>query len=173
MIDFTASNGRPENPSSLHYTATGCNDYMKIILEIGTLLEHYTLDKEILMFGFGAKWKDHGHRDVNFSFPLTGSILDPRAASLKKAIKVYKESLDHCELLGPTNGTPALQKIIQMVKGKKNKETGKWSDYFVINILLDGDFDDTKEFLQLLYQANSIPLSVNIIGVGEHDFTSR
>ena len=146
---------------------------MKIMLEIGTLLEHYSIDKGILMYGFGAKWKDYGHQAVNFQFPLTGLHSKPRAPSLKKAIKAYKDSLSNCELLGPTNGVPAFTRIINMIKTKRDKETGKWPNYFVINILLDGDLDDMKPFFRLLYEANGIPLSVILVGVGQHEFKSK
>ncbi len=43
-IDFTASNGEPSSPSSLHYQGTGVNPYESAIYNVGKIVEPYDLD---------------------------------------------------------------------------------------------------------------------------------
>ncbi|CAN0430832.1 unnamed protein product, partial [Laminaria digitata] len=57
-IDFTASNGNPADPRSLHYvdpTGMALNDYAKAMSGIGRVLEFYDTDKLFPVIGFGGK----------------------------------------------------------------------------------------------------------------------
>ena len=55
-VDFTASNGSPLQPSSLHYMdPNGPNQYQKAITAVAQILLNYDSDKRIPAFGFGGK----------------------------------------------------------------------------------------------------------------------
>lgn len=53
-IDFTLSNGEPNNPNSLHYLNMQKNEYLNAIMSVGHILQYYDADKQIPVFGFGA-----------------------------------------------------------------------------------------------------------------------
>ena len=57
-VDFTASNGDPRNPDSLHYRnpeAGGENAYTAAIRAVGEIIEEYDADRQFPALGFGAK----------------------------------------------------------------------------------------------------------------------
>lgn len=55
-VDFTASNGIPKAPNSLHYMdPKQPNQYQMAIQSIAQILLNYDSDKRIPAFGFGAK----------------------------------------------------------------------------------------------------------------------
>ena len=57
-IDFTASNGPPNDASSLHFVSPGghiYNQYEQAIMAVGSVLEAYDADKMYPVYGFGAK----------------------------------------------------------------------------------------------------------------------
>uniref|UniRef100_A0A8C4PAT7 Copine-2 n=1 Tax=Dromaius novaehollandiae TaxID=8790 RepID=A0A8C4PAT7_DRONO len=61
-IDFTASNGNPRDPSSLHYiNPMGTNEYLSAIWAVGQIIQDYDSDKMFPALGFGAQlppdWK--------------------------------------------------------------------------------------------------------------------
>ena len=53
-VDFTLSNGRPDQPSSLHYLDMQKNEYLNAIRSVGSILQYYDTDKQIPVLGFGA-----------------------------------------------------------------------------------------------------------------------
>jgi hypothetical protein len=57
-IDFTASNGDPNTPSSLHFIRGGDpmmrNQYEEAIMEVGSVLEMYDVDRLFPVYGFGG-----------------------------------------------------------------------------------------------------------------------
>ncbi len=98
-IDFTASNGNPTDPASLHYT-TGLqplafeqqqhqqqnlfqqsNEYQKAIMAVGEILLPYDSDGMIPVYGFGAKlpplW------EVSHCFPLNGNPSNPEVLGVR------------------------------------------------------------------------------------------
>ena len=53
-IDYTASNGQPDRPDSLHYQGNRPNQYETSLQNLGGILESYDYDKAIPVFGFGG-----------------------------------------------------------------------------------------------------------------------
>ena len=56
-IDFTGSNGAPNDPSSLHYidpTGQRRNEYQQAITSVGNVIAEYDSDKMFPVYGFGA-----------------------------------------------------------------------------------------------------------------------
>ncbi|KAM4762317.1 RNA-binding protein 12 isoform 7-T14 [Cyanocitta cristata] len=55
-VDFTASNGDPKSPDSLHYISPdGINEYLSAIWSVGSVVQDYDTDKLFPAFGFGAQ----------------------------------------------------------------------------------------------------------------------
>ncbi|GLD60622.1 copine-2 [Lates japonicus] len=78
-IDFTASNGNPREPSSLHYiNPLGSNEYLAAILAVGQIIQDYDTDKMFPALGFGAQlppdWKVSHEFAINFNPPPTPSV---------------------------------------------------------------------------------------------------
>lgn len=75
-IDFTGSNGDPNQKTSLHYINNNkLNQYQAAISAVGNILLNYDSDKKIPAFGFGAKTRFGGRKTtvVDHCFPLSGS----------------------------------------------------------------------------------------------------
>ena len=53
-IDFTMSNGPPNDPNSLHNQDPSKNEYLQALRAVGNILQYYDSDKEIPAYGFGA-----------------------------------------------------------------------------------------------------------------------
>ena len=56
-VDFTASNGNPDHPQSLHFrgAAQTPNHYVTAIQAVGGIIQDYDHDKRFAALGFGAK----------------------------------------------------------------------------------------------------------------------
>ncbi|XP_077607468.1 copine-2 isoform X2 [Crocuta crocuta] len=72
-IDFTASNGNPLDPSSLHYiNPMGTNEYLSAIWAVGQIIQDYDSDKMFPALGFGAQlppdWKRERERARSWRF---------------------------------------------------------------------------------------------------------
>lgn len=76
-IDFTASNGVPKDPKSLHYIAPDkMSQYEEALYEVSRILLDYDYDKLVPVYGFGAKvnmptFNTYGK--VHHCFPLNGN----------------------------------------------------------------------------------------------------
>ncbi|KAL2942275.1 Protein BONZAI 3 [Bienertia sinuspersici] len=60
-IDFTASNGNPRSPESLHYINQSgrLNAYQQAIKEVGEVIQFYDSDKRFSAWGFGGRTADN------------------------------------------------------------------------------------------------------------------
>ncbi|MED6236307.1 Copine-8 [Ataeniobius toweri] len=78
-IDFTASNGNPSQPTSLHYMSPyQLNDYAMALRAIGEIIQDYDSDKMFPALGFGAKLPPDGR--VSHEFPLVRSCFTQHPA---------------------------------------------------------------------------------------------
>ncbi|MBN3296566.1 CPNE9 protein, partial [Amia calva] len=69
-IDFTASNGNPSQPTSLHYmNPYQMNAYAMALKAVGEIIQDYDSDKLFPAYGFGAKLPPDGK--ISHAFPLT------------------------------------------------------------------------------------------------------
>ncbi|KTF79533.1 hypothetical protein cypCar_00033206, partial [Cyprinus carpio] len=68
-IDFTASNGNPSQPTSLHYMSPyHLNAYALALRAVGEIIQDYDSDKLFPALGFGAKLPPDGR--ISHEFPL-------------------------------------------------------------------------------------------------------
>ncbi len=164
-IDFTASNGNPMYPNSLHYTGA-TNAYAKAILAVGNVLTPYDADQNFPVFGFGAKVPPSGR--VSHCFALNGNEEDPEVKGLDGILNVYNQTLSRVTLYGPTIFSQVLHKAFEMAGPHCTQDTQR---YQILMLLTDGVLDDLEASIDQIVKDNDMPISIVIVGVGNADFT--
>ncbi|KAK4264577.1 hypothetical protein QN277_025735 [Acacia crassicarpa] len=165
-IDFTASNGNPRLPDSLHYMDPSGrpNTYQRAILEIGEVLQFYDSDKRFPTWGFGARPIDG---PVSHCFNLNGSNHYCEVNGIQGIMMAYTSALLNVSLAGPTLFGPIINNAALIAsESVKNGER----KYFVLLIITDGVVTDLQETKDALIKASDLPLSLLIVGVGGADF---
>lgn len=71
-VDYTASNGAPSTPESLHFLGPN-NQYENSISWIGKILENYDYERKFPVFGFGGIPRHTGINNVSHCFPMNGN----------------------------------------------------------------------------------------------------
>eukprot|EP00794_Sanderia_malayensis_P006163 gene6163-6874_t len=168
-VDFTASNGNVQSPSSLHFIDPHSpNQYTQALLAVGSIIEDYDTDKMFPAFGFGARCPPT--MEVSHQFPLNAIAMNPMCHGVQGIIAAYQQSIRMCQLYGPTNFAPVIQNTARIAKDSFNRDPA--STYFVLLIITDGiitDMDRTKEAIVF---AADLPVSIIIVGVGSAEFDS-
>jgi len=170
-IDFTASNGQPHLPTSLHYRdefglSGRPNHYETAIRAVGGIIQDYDSDKQFPGLGFGARIPPD--MKVSHEFFLSLDPQQPYCSGIEGVISAYHKALSSVGLYGPTNFAPVIRHVTKFAAAYQDDPT----NYFVLLILTDGiitDFQDTKS---AIIAASSLPLSIIIIGVGSEDFSA-
>ena len=158
-IDFTASNGDPNNPSSLHYLQNGkLNQYQRAILSLGEILEKYNNNGIIPCYGFGARLPNG---TVSFDFPLNLNYQAPFLKNYGEMFQCYQNIFSNITLSGPTNFAPLIRAIIDYTI--KNKEVDEFN-YTVYIIITDGEITDMNNTIREIVRASRLPMSFIIIG---------
>ncbi|XP_054924436.1 copine-8-like isoform X2 [Dermacentor andersoni] len=165
-VDFTASNGDPRDPTSLHFLdPVRPNAYAMAIRAVGEVIQDYDSDKMFPALGFGARLPPDGR--VSHEFFLNGSSTDPYCAGIQGVLEAYQRTLQSVQLYGPTNFAPIVNHV---AKFARNYCDGR--SYFVLLIITDGVISDMPRTREAIVQASSLPMSIIIIGVGNADFSA-
>uniref|UniRef100_A0A8C5B473 C2 domain-containing protein n=1 Tax=Gadus morhua TaxID=8049 RepID=A0A8C5B473_GADMO len=168
-IDFTASNGNPREPSSLHYiNPLGSNEYLAAILAVGQIIQDYDTDKMFPALGFGAKlppdWK------VSHEFAINFDPTNPFCSGVEGIAQAYSSCLPHLRFYGPTNFSPIINHVARGASQALQQERA--AQYFTLLIITDGVISDMDETRHAIVAAAKLPMSVIIIGVGNADFAA-
>ncbi|GAA0167677.1 calcium-binding protein [Lithospermum erythrorhizon] len=165
-VDFTASNGNPRLPDSLHYIdPTGRpNPYQRAIMQVGEVLQYYDSDKRYPAWGFGARPFDS---IVSHCFNLNGSSTNCEVEGIHGIITAYSSALHNISLAGPTLFGPVITTAADIANHAVANNQQK---YFILLIITDGVITDLQETKDALVKASDLPLSILIIGVGGADF---
>ena len=75
-IDYTASNGEPTTPGSLHALGPN-NQYENALFNVGMVVEPYDSDKNFPVFGFGGIPRHMGISGVSHCFAVNGIVGNP------------------------------------------------------------------------------------------------
>ncbi|XP_071960282.1 copine-8-like isoform X2 [Antedon mediterranea] len=163
-IDFTASNGAPQQPNSLHHIGHNRqNAYEQAILAVGQIVQDYDSDKLFPVLGFGAKIPPDGR--VSHEFAVNFNEQNPFCAGIGGIMGAYKNSLSHIQLHGPTNFSPVINHVARFAEAYPDG-----SNYFILLIITDGVISDMDFTKSAIVNASSLPLSIIIIGVGPAEF---
>jgi hypothetical protein len=166
-IDFTASNGNPNSPMSLHYNnPMKDNDYVTAIKSVASVLAPYDSDQMFPAYGFGAKFRYTG--EVSHCFPLNFNPQNPEVRGVQGILESYWYSLNQVDLHGPTNFSPILEAAIQYASGGMSQER---QTYYLLLIITDGEITDMDRTIERIVAASTLPLSIVIVGVGNANFT--
>ncbi|XP_043815082.1 protein BONZAI 3 isoform X1 [Manihot esculenta] len=180
-VDFTASNGNPRNPDSLHYIdpsgrlnpyqrkkTSFINELAKIILqaimEVGEVMQFYDSDRRFPAWGFGGRTSDG---TISHCFNLNGSPSGSEVEGIEGIMAAYATGLHNVALAGPTLFGQVINTAAQ-VAGQSLSDNDK--KYFVLLIITDGVLTDLQETKDALVKASDLPLSILIVGVGGADF---
>ncbi|GKC54733.1 BONZAI 1-like protein, partial [Tanacetum coccineum] len=165
-VDFTASNGNPRLPDSLHYIDPSGrpNAYQKAILEVGEVLQCYDSDRKFHSWGFGARPIDG---PVSHCFNLNGSSGHSEVEGIHGIMTAYTGALFNVTLAGPTLFGPVISAAAMIASQSLAANEKK---YFVLLIITDGVITDLQETKDALVNASDLPLSILIVGVGGADY---
>uniref|UniRef100_A0A8D3C5M5 Copine-8-like n=1 Tax=Scophthalmus maximus TaxID=52904 RepID=A0A8D3C5M5_SCOMX len=163
-IDFTASNGNPAQPTSLHYMSPyQLNAYAMALKAVGEIIQDYDSDKMFPALGFGAKLPPDGR--VSHEFALNGNPQNPYCTGIDGVMEAYYQSLKSVQLYGPTNFSPVINHVARYAASVKDG-----SQYFVLLIITDGVISDMAQTKESIVNASCLPMSIIIVGVGPAEF---
>ncbi|XP_075640114.1 protein BONZAI 3-like [Castanea sativa] len=165
-VDFTASNGNPQNPDSLHYIDPSgqLNSYQQAIMEVGEVIQFYDSDRRFPAWGFGGRTIDG---TTSHCFNLNGSTGAFEVEGVEGIMAAYARALHNVALAGPTLFGPVINTAAQIAGQSISYNRNK---YFVLLIITDGVITDLQETKDALVKASDLPLSILIVGVGGADF---
>ncbi|XP_018013804.1 copine-8 isoform X2 [Hyalella azteca] len=165
-VDFTASNGHPAQPNSLHFWDPRVeNQYATAIRSVGEIIQDYDSDKQFQALGFGGRVPPDFK--VSHEFFLNGRVDSPYCAGVQGILEAYRHSLATVGLYGPTNFAPVIKHVANFARSLLD---GK--NYFVLLIITDGCITDLPATREALVMASALPMSVIIVGVGNEDFSA-
>ncbi|KAG0576615.1 hypothetical protein KC19_5G094200 [Ceratodon purpureus] len=164
-IDFTASNGDPRSPTSLHFIdPTGRpNAYQTAIQAVGGVLQYYDSDKRFPCWGFGARIDG----SVSHCFPLNNNVSTPEVEGIEGIQAAYFQAVYSVELYGPTWFAPVIRQAASIAAQYQRQHK-----YFVLLIITDGAILDMQDTIAAIVEASYLPLSLLIVGVGNADFSA-
>ena len=166
-IDFTKSNGVPQNKNSLHCISFK-NEYIQAIKAVGNILQYYDSDKKIPIYGFGAKLPPY-YNTVSHCFALNGNIFDPEVHGIEGVLEAYRSAVSSVDFHGPT----VFHEIIRNASlyASSSEVSQERQQYFILLILTDGVINDLQRTTDEIVKASELPLSIIIVGVGTEDFS--
>uniref|UniRef100_A0A0E0L1T8 C2 domain-containing protein n=1 Tax=Oryza punctata TaxID=4537 RepID=A0A0E0L1T8_ORYPU len=155
-VDFTASNGDPRSPQSLHYIDPSGrpNSYQQF----------YDNDRRFPAWGFGAK-TPQGY--ISHCFNLNATTNGCEVVGVEGIMSAYSSTLYSVTLAGPTLFGPIINKAAEIASHSLQYGNNK---YFVLLIITDGVLTDIQETKDSIVRASDLPLSILIVGVGNADF---
>lgn len=166
-IDFTASNGDPSHPQSLHYiNPSEPNEYVKALVAVGEVCQDYDTDKFFPALGFGALIPPG--MNVSHEFPLNFNFANPYCNGISEIVLAYQNCIRQVHLYGPTNVAPIINHVIRFAEQAAKESTA--SQYYVLLLLTDGVLTDMEDTKAAIIKASRLPMSVIIVGVGGADF---
>ncbi|XP_054166556.1 copine-8-like [Oppia nitens] len=164
-VDFTASNGDPRDPNSLHYFDIHGkpNCYEMALKAVGDIIAVYNRNGVYPAYGFGAKIPPIN--TVSHQFPINGNLTQPYCSGIDEILRHYRTTLSAVTLYGPTNFAPVINNTAAIARQYQSGH-----NYFVLLIITDGIISDIHATKSAIIAAASLPLSIIIIGVGNADF---
>ncbi|KAJ8260052.1 hypothetical protein GJAV_G00176520 [Gymnothorax javanicus] len=163
-IDFTASNGNPSQPTSLHYmNPYQMNAYAMALKAVGEIIQDYDSDKLFPAYGFGAKLPPDGK--ISHAFPLNSDNENPNCVGIEGVLEAYFQSLRNVQLYGPTNFAPVINQV-----ARSAADVTDGSQYFVLLMITDGVISDMVQTKEAVVNASALPMSIIIVGVGPAEF---
>lgn len=114
-IDYTMSNGPPNDRASLHYLGghNQDNQYTTAIKSVMNVLNDYDYDQMYPVYGFGGRVNETPHGGASHCFALNGDIFRPEVKGVHGILEAYYQSINNVNLSGPTH----FNKVLEYVNG--------------------------------------------------------
>ena len=137
------------------------DDNLNILKNIFQYIERYTEDHLYYASGFGAKTKESQKPAFD---------LDKFKLNSDKLIEKYKVFLESNNIIPEKN--IALSPIIKKITSDIY-QSYEPNNYYVVFVLISKDIDkkDKKNLIHQIIASSYLPLSIFIIGIGNHNFT--
>ncbi|EXB67641.1 Protein BONZAI 3 [Morus notabilis] len=166
-VDFTASNGNPQDPTSLHHISPygRLNSYQQAIMQVGEVIQFYDSDRRFPAWGFGGRKPDG---TISHCFNLSANESAFEVEGVEGIMDAYARALHKVSLAGPTLFGQVIDRAAQIAGESLSHHSNK---YYVLLIITDGVLTNFQETKDALVKASNLPLSVLIVGVGGADFT--
>ncbi|EUB62022.1 Copine-9 [Echinococcus granulosus] len=165
-IDFTASNGCPQVPGTLHFcTRDQLSKYAVALHAVGEIISDYDSDNLFPAYGFGARIPPDNL--VSHNFPLNGHPENPFCQGIAGVMEAYRYALQTVTLHGPTNFAPIITQVANLAQ-----QTDDGSQYYILLILTDGIICDMPQTKAAVVNASRLPVSIIIVGIGAADFSA-
>ncbi|TXG65752.1 hypothetical protein EZV62_007027 [Acer yangbiense] len=131
-VDFTASNGNPQNPNSLHYIDPSgrLNSYQQTIMEVGEVIQFYDFDRRFPAWGFGG---NPFNGTVSHCFNLNGLPNGSEVEGVDGIMAAYASALHNVSLAGPTLFGPVINMAAEIASQSLSHDDR--SKYFVLLII--------------------------------------
>lgn len=179
-IDFTASNGHPGDPRSLHRLSnfaqpedqsTNPNQYEIALQAVGDIIAQYDSLKMYPAFGFGAalppEFKDPARPTIEPLFHLNYTSTHPYCVNVASILEHYRQTVAAVRFTEPTRLAPVIAHTTAIADRYSTAAADAGKHYFVLLILTDGGVDDLPETVAAIVAASSRPMSIVIVGIGE------
>ncbi|MCP9265867.1 Protein BONZAI 3-like protein [Dirofilaria immitis] len=160
-VDFTASNGNPLDPSSLHYIHPHkFNSYMAALNAVTSVIGKYNRHGRIAALGFGAQTPpDYKNGDVR----------DPHVDGIDGVLNAYRSALLSVRPYAPTDYSEVIYHTYKF--GAAVQRQGRSDHYFVLLIVTDGCVTSPERTVNAIVDCAELPISIVIVGVGNQDFS--
>ena len=169
-VDFTASNGNPKDPRSLHFASpdpTRPNPYEVAIHTIGDVMTSYdSSGGSFACYGYGGQLPTG---TVSHCFALNGQPQSPECVGVEGVLTAYRKALANIALSGPTCFEPVVRAAVAQAETYTKLPPTEFR-YHVLLIITDGAIMDIQPTVDMLVRGSRAPLSVIIMGVGDADF---
>ena len=166
-VDFTASNGAPSTPASLHYTGRQPNEYQSALSAIGNILAVYDHDQMFPAYGFGGALPPA--RTTSHCFALNGNPNQPAVHGVDGMLAAYTQAITNVGLSGPTIFAQLINHVAEEARRAPFNE--REQHYHVLLIVTDGVITDMGNTKEAIINASHLPMSIIIVGVGQADFS--
>ena len=172
-VDFTASNGNPKDPRSLHFASgdpTRPNPYEIAIRTVASCLAPYdvTSGGTFACYGYGGQLASG---QVSHCFALNGNPKQPGCKGADGVLAAYRQALANVALSGPTCFEPVLRTAVAQAETYAKLPANEFK-YHVLLIITDGAIMDVQPTVDMIVRGSRAPLSIIIIGVGDADFSA-
>eukprot|EP00188_Purpureofilum_apyrenoidigerum_P003213 Plantae.Rhodophyta-Purpureofilum_apyrenoidigerum.ctg3305.p1 GENE.Plantae.Rhodophyta-Purpureofilum_apyrenoidigerum.ctg3305~~Plantae.Rhodophyta-Purpureofilum_apyrenoidigerum.ctg3305.p1 ORF type:complete len:631 (+),score=82.90 Plantae.Rhodophyta-Purpureofilum_apyrenoidigerum.ctg3305:252-2144(+) len=168
-LDFTASNGNPREPGTLHSQASHMpSQYEALMRTFANIILPICSSNIVPAFGFGAKLPPQG--GISHCFPLSGNMGSYEFRGVEDLAAAYKRTCMSVEFYGPTVFSEVLYTARTMNKRRASQIRNK-CPYMLLVIFTDGNISDGDTFMDTIVNAAAVePISVIIVGLGHENY---
>ncbi|TMS38420.1 hypothetical protein L596_005150 [Steinernema carpocapsae] len=160
-IDFTANNGSPNVPTSLHYLHPHMgNPYSDALSTVAQGFYRFDKFKRLSAFGFGAKRENKLQQ--KFPIHIKGSQYVDGSQGL---VEHYRQTLMNVLPFAPTDYSEVIYHVLTLAKAAVKNKGNPLEFYFLLAIFTNGNLKEEQATVNALVEASYFPISVVFVPV--------